>query len=89
MGRREIPISHFLGKKPWERGWASADSKILLIDINFCVSKLKTNGHDFLRFGESLSINYKVVLKFHIGLLPSYRAVILFNAIFPKIDSLV
>ena len=49
---------------------ASADSKILLIGINFSVSKLKTIGHDFLRSGESLSINDKVVLKFHIGLLP-------------------
>ena len=68
---------------------ASADSKILLIGINFSVSKLKTIGHDFLRFGESLSINDKVVLKFHIGLLPSHRGAILIHAIFPKIDSVV
>ena len=51
--------------------------------------KLKTNGHDFLRFGESLSVNDKVVLKFHIGLLPSHRAVILIDVIFPKMNSLV
>ena len=49
---------------------ASADSKVFLIGINFSVSKLKTIGHDFLRSGESHSINDKVVLKFLIGLLP-------------------
>ena len=53
------------------------------------MSKLKTNDQDFLRFGENLSINDKVVLKFHIGLLPSHHAVILIDVIFPKMDSLV
>ena len=38
----------------------------------------------FLRFGENLSINDKVVVKF-----PSHGAVIVIDAIFPKIDSLV
>ena len=53
------------------------------------MSKLKVNGHDFSKFSESLSISDKVVLKSLIGLLPSHRAVVLIDAIFPKIDSLV
>ena len=50
----------------------------------FTYTNQKEIGQDFLRFGENLSINDKVVVEF-----PSHGAVIVIDVIFPKIDSLV